>query len=164
MLGSIDWMLLIQIVLFTLGFILVSIEMFMPGLQGPGIAGAISLLAGIFVTAGNLKEGVIITLIVLGVLIIMFIIIVRLISKGGNKSRIVLSDEQRKETGFTSSQPYEELIGKKGIAITDLRPSGTGEFEGKEYDVVSDGKYINKGANLVVFEVEGVRIIVKEDI
>ena len=158
-----DMKLMLEISLFVIGFILLGIEMYMPGMQGPGIAGTISLLIGIFITANSIKEGVIITLIVLLVLIIMFIIIVRILSKGGSKSPIVLDDEQRRETGFTSARPYDALIGKKGIAITDLRPSGTGEFEGKEYDIISEGKYISKGTNLVVLEVEGVRIVVKED-
>lgn len=164
MFESIDWKLVLEISLYVIGFILVGIEMYMPGLEGPGIAGTISLLIGIFITADSIKEGVIITLIVLAVLIIMFIVIVRVLSKGGSKSPIVLDDEQSKETGFTSARPYDELIGMKGIAITDLRPSGTGEFEGKEYDIISEGKYISKDTNIIVHKVEGVRIVVKEDI
>lgn len=164
MLGSIDWKLVIQIGLFVLGFILIGIEMYLPGLEGPGIAGAISLILGIFITAESIKDGVIITLIVLAILIIMFVIIVKFLSKGYSNSPIVLKDELKTDSGFTSSNTYDELIGKKGIAVTDLRPSGTGKFEGKEYDIITEGKYINKGTNIVVYKVEGVRIIVKEDL
>lgn len=164
MFESTDLKLVLEISLFVIGFILLGIEMYMPGLQGPGIAGTISLVIAIFITADSIKEGVIITLIVLAVLIIMFTVIVMALSKGGMKSPIVLDDEQRKETGFTSARPYDDLIGKKGIAITDLRPSGTGEFEGKEYDIISEGKYISKDTNIIVHKVEGVRIVVKEDI
>lgn len=164
MFETVDWKLAIEILLFVIGFILLGIEMYMPGLQGPGIAGVISLTLGIFLTANSLKEGVIITLIVLAILMIMFFVIIRIISKADTKSPIVLDDEQRNETGYTSAKPYDELVGKKGIAITDLRPSGTGEFEGKEYDIISEGKYINKGAPLVVYKVEGVRVVVKEDV
>lgn len=164
MLGSIDWKLVIQIGLFVLGFILIGIEMYLPGLEGPGIAGAISLILGIFITAESIKDGVIITLIVLAILIIMFVIIVKFLSKGYSNSPIVLKDELKTDSGFTSSNTYDELIGKKGIAVTDLRPSGTGKFDGKEYDIITEGKYINKGTNIVVYKVEGVRIIVKEDL
>ncbi|NMB42515.1 MAG: serine protease [Clostridiales bacterium] len=159
-----DWKLVIQIGLFVLGFILIGIEMYLPGLEGPGIAGAISLILGIFITAESIKDGVIITLIVLAILIIMFVIIVKFLSKGYSNSPIVLKDELKTDSGFTSSNTYDELIGKKGIAVTDLRPSGTGKFDGKEYDIITEGKYINKGTNIVVYKVEGVRIIVKEDL
>ena len=164
MLGSIDWKLVIEIGLFVLGFILIGIEMYLPGLEGPGIAGAISLILGIFITAESIKDGVIITLIVLAILIIMFVIIVKFLSKGYSNSPIVLKDELKTDSGFTSSNKYDELIGKKGIAVTDLRPSGTGKFDGKEYDIITEGKYINKGTNIVVYKVEGVRIIVKEEL
>ncbi len=164
MLGSIDWKLVIEIGLFVLGFILIGIEMYLPGLEGPGIAGAISLILGTFITAESIKDGVIITLIVLAILIVMFVIIVKFLSKGYSNSPIVLKDELKTDSGFTSSNKYDELIGKKGIAVTDLRPSGTGQFDGKEYDIITEGKYINKGTDIVVYKVEGVRIIVKEEL
>ncbi len=164
MLGSIDWKLVVEIALFVLGFILIGIEMYMPGLEGPGIAGIISLVAGVFITAESIKDGVITTLVVLAIIIVMFVIIVKFLSRGYSNSPIVLKNELKTDSGFTSSRRYEELIEKKGIAITDLRPSGTGLFEDIEYDIITEGKYISKGTKIVVFKVEGVRIIVKEDL
>lgn len=160
---TLDLKLGIEIALFILGFILIGIEMYMPGLEGPGIAGAISLIIGIFMTADSIRGGVIITLIVLTILIVMFVIIVKFITKGQSNSPIVLKDELKTDTGYTSSRKYDELIGKKGVAITDLRPSGRGRFDDLEYDIITDGKYINKGTNIIVFNVEGARIVVEED-
>lgn len=155
--GAIDW----GIILFVIGFVLVGIEMILPGLNGPGIAGAISLITAIFLTAESIKDGVIVTIIVLIILMIMLIIIVNVLSKGRLKSPIVLKDQQNKEYGYTSSKVLDHLVGMKGVAITDLRPSGTGEFQGIEYDIISDGKYIDKGSKLIVYKVEGLRVIVK---
>lgn len=163
MLEPTDWKLIIEITLFVLGFILIGIEMYMPGLEGPGIAGIISLIAGIFITAESIKDGVIITLVVLVILIIMFALIVKFLSKGRENSPIILKNELNTESGYTSSRRYEELIGQKGIAITDLRPSGAGKFDNIEYDIITEGKYISKDTKIVIFKVEGVRIIVKED-
>ncbi|NLJ91009.1 MAG: serine protease [Clostridiales bacterium] len=164
MLGVTDWRLVLEIGLFVLGFILIGIEMFLPGLEGPGIAGAVSLIIGIFITANSIKEGVLITLIVIAILIVMFLIIVRFLSRGRAKSPIVLKDELKTDSGFTSSSKYDDLIGKKGVAITDLRPSGTGRFDDVDYDIITEGKYVNKGTSIVVYKVEGNRIIVKEDL
>ena len=158
-----DFKLFLEIVLFVLGFILIGIEMYLPGLEGPGIAGIISLVLGIFIAAESIRDGVIITLIVLALLIVMFIIIVKFITKGRANSPIVLKDELKTDTGFTSSRRYDDLVGKKGVAVTDLRPSGRGKFDNAEYDIITDGKYINKDTNIIVFKVEGVRIIVEED-
>lgn len=161
--NAVDWTLALQIVLFVLGFVLVGIEMFMPGLQGPGIGGAISLLAGILVTAKSIKEVVLITLIVIAILILMFVVIVRVLSKGRENSKVVLTDELNTELGYLSSKRYVDLVGKTGVVISDLRPAGRAKIGDKEYDVVSDGNYIVKDTKIVVHQVEGVRIVVISD-
>ena len=46
--------------------------------------------------------------------------------------------------------------------MTDLRPSGTGNFEDINFDVVSEGRYIDKGAELEIIKVNGSRLVVKE--
>lgn len=163
MLEQIDWITVSEIALFVIGFILVGIEMYMPGLEGPGIAGAISLVLGIFMISDSIKQGVIITIVVIVILIIMFYVIVKFLSKGGSRSKVVLKEELKTETGYRSSNTYDELVGKKGRAVTDLRPSGTGKFDDKDYDIITEGKYIVKDTNIVVYKVEGVRIIVKEE-
>ena len=54
------------------------------------------------------------------------------------------------------------LLGKKGIAETDLRPTGVGNFEGVNFDVISEGRYISKGADLEIIKVNGSKLMVKE--
>ena len=55
-----------------------------------------------------------------------------------------------------------ELLGKEGTALSDLRPAGTATIGGRRVDVVSRGEYLGKGAALVVEEVAGNRIVVRE--
>ncbi|NLC18962.1 MAG: serine protease, partial [Clostridiales bacterium] len=71
--------------------------------------------------------------------------------------------ELNTDKGYTSSHNLNYLKGKQGIAITDLRPSGTADFEGMNYDVISEGRYIVKGAKLKVVKVQGSKIIVKQE-
>jgi membrane-bound ClpP family serine protease len=52
-------------------------------------------------------------------------------------------------------------LGKQGVAATDLRPSGVGNFDGIEFDVITEGRYIIKGTKLVIYKVYGSKIIVK---
>ena len=51
------------------------------------------------------------------------------------------------------------LIGKKGIALTDLKPSGKGEFDGVKLDVITVG-YIKKGTELTITEIKNNKIFV----
>ncbi len=55
------------------------------------------------------------------------------------------------------------LLGKRGVAATDLRPTGTGNFDGVDLDVISEGKYITKDTKLIIFKIQGAKLIVRED-
>ena len=55
-----------------------------------------------------------------------------------------------------------DLINSVGVAITQLRPSGTACISGRRVDVVTEGALIEKGANIRIVAVEGIRIVVRE--
>ncbi len=153
--------LVIAIILFIAGFILVGIEMIIPGISVPGVAGIICLVVAIFLVSDSFVEGAVIALVILTLLGIMFAIILGLLSKAKLRSPLILKDEQKKEKGFISANDLKYLLGKQGIAITDLRPSGTADFDGVEFDVISEGKYILKDTKLVIYKVQGSKLIVK---
>ena len=54
----------------------------------------------------------------------------------------------------------EYLIGKKGVALTDLKPSGKGEFDGVKLDIEASG-YIKKGTDLTITAIKNNRIFVE---
>lgn len=161
MVGAVDWLFIIAIILFIAGFILIGIEMIAPGISAPGIAGTACLIVGIFLASDSIEEGVVITIILLVLLGIMLAIILGVLSKGKLKSPIVLKEELNKEKGYISSSDLNYLLGKRGVATSDLRPTGTGSFDGIELDVISEGKYIIKGTKLVIERVQGSKLIVK---
>jgi membrane-bound ClpP family serine protease len=161
MFGEIDGFFILAVILFITGFVLVGIEMVIPGLHAPGIIGTTCLLVGIFLVSDSVVEGAVITIFVLAVLGIMLSIILGMLSRGKLKSPIILKDEQNKHKGYISSSDLNYLLGKRGVAITDLRPTGTGCFEEIEFDVISEGKYIPKGTQLVIYKVQGSKLIVK---
>lgn len=161
MFGEMGVTLIIAIILFIAGFILIGIEMAIPGFSIPGVSGIVCLVVAIFLVSDTFVEGAIIALIIMALLGIMFAIILGLLSKAKLKSPIILKDEQNKEKGFISSNDLKYLLGKHGVAITDLRPSGTADFDGIEFDVISEGKYISKDTKLVIYKVQGSKLIVK---
>ena len=55
----------------------------------------------------------------------------------------------------------QKLVGREGVSLTPLRPSGNGDFDGEKLDVVSDGAFIPQGARIRIVRVEGLRILVK---
>ena len=153
---------IVGIVLFIVGFILLGIEMVVPGFGVPGVSGITCLIIGLFLTADTIEEGIIILLIILALLAIMFAIILKLLSAGKLKSPIILKDELTTENGFISSNDLNYLLGKRGTAVTDLRPAGRGNFDGVEFNIMSESKYIMKDTPIEICKVEGSKLIVKE--
>lgn len=153
---------LIGIGLLIVGFILIGIEMVLPGFSAPGISGIICLVAGVFVLSDSVMEAAIITIAVLAVLGVLMVVILGMISKGKLKTPIVLEEEQKRTDGYLSSSDLDYLLGKRGTAETDLRPSGIAKIDDIRFDVISDGNYITKGCLLEIIRVEGSKLVVRE--
>ncbi len=77
------------------------------------------------------------------------------------KSPATLRTRLSSKDGVVSQAPeLEKYIGLEGIALSDLRPSGTARIEGKRVDVVTRGEYLEKNSAIVVYSVTGNQIIV----
>lgn len=78
-------------------------------------------------------------------------------------SRATLSDALASTEGAVSQPPeWSAVAGKEGVTVTMLRPAGSATIDGRKYDVVSRGDYLEKGAKITVVAVEGNRIVVKK--
>lgn len=75
--------------------------------------------------------------------------------------KLTLRDRFTRETGYSSmNETYASLVGKKGIALTDMRPSGTIQIDGKRYSAISNGSWVEKGSSVKVESVNGTRIMI----
>ncbi len=152
---------IIGIILLVAGFVLVGIEMVVPGFGVPGITGIICLVAGIFLTADTVEAGIFITVVVIVILGILMTIIMGFLSQKKFRSPIVL-DEDLKAGAPINSSDLDYLLKKEGTATTDLKPAGKGNFEGIELDIFSEGSYIKKGTPIVISRINQNRLMVRE--
>ena len=152
----------IGIVLLIAGFVLVGIEMAMPGFGLPGISGIIALIAGIVLTAETVSGGIVMAIIVIVILGIMLAVVMTILGSKKINPPIVLRNDVKGEHGFLNSSDLEYLVGKEGTAVTDLRPAGKGSFDGVEFDVLSEGKYIIKGQKIRISKVKDNKLMVVE--
>ena len=152
-----------SIVLLLVGFVLVVIEMYVPGFGVPGIAGILMLIGGVYFAHPSPLGAVIMALIIVALLCIALSICLHSAANGRlAKSKFVLHDVATKaESTETSDMNY--FVGRIGEARTVLRPAGMAEFDGVKLNVVSDGEYIATGAKVIVDRVEGNRIVVREN-
>lgn len=79
------------------------------------------------------------------------------------KSPVTLRKELSSAEGVTAqSSELDAYVGKEGVAVTDLRPSGIALINDERLDVVTEGKYVEKGAGIVVVSISGNQIIVNQ--
>jgi membrane-bound serine protease (ClpP class) len=150
----------ITIALFVAGVVCLVLEVgVLSGLVLPGIVGAGLLLGSAifgFVKLGpmwgalSLAGGVVTT--VAGAWIL---------PKTRPGKALVLEATQR--AARVADSTLAELAGKRGVALTPLRPAGKADIEDRTVDVVTDGLYVEEGAALRVARVEGTRVIVEPE-
>ncbi|MGN0334395.1 MAG: NfeD family protein [Lachnospiraceae bacterium] len=153
------WMIL-GIALLVAGFVLVGVEMVVPGFGLPGLSGIACLIGGILLTAKTVEEGLTITVIVVVLLAVMMTILLLVLKRV--RKPFVLEDEVKAETGFLNASDLEYLVGKEGIASTDLKPAGKCDIEGIEFDVRAEGQYIKKGTKVRISRIHENMIMIKE--
>ena len=83
------------------------------------------------------------------------------ILKSGAFQRLVLNDEQQSNQGYQVKKPRMELLGKKGFAKTDLRPSGRIDVDGEWFDAISDDGYIENGTDIIISKIENYNLVVR---
>ncbi len=150
------------IFLFVFGIIFLLVEAFVPGFGIFGIGGLAAVIIGIVLAAASTTLGIYMLLISFFVAGVAGYIAFKYFQRRGTLKSFILSDSATKEAGYSSSEDYSHLLGKKGQAVTSLRPSGKVEIGGKRYDTVSEGGFINTDETIEVTKVEGYRIVVRK--
>ena len=153
---------LYHIAVFLAGVLMIIVEILLPTvglLAGLGVA---AMLYSIVLALG----GDIGALAALGIALIIsvaaFMPIVSRLPSSKLWNKMVLRTSSREEAGYVSAAQQSELVGKTGEVLTELRPSGTVRIDGRPVDVISEGAFIQKGAQVVVLSVNGSRIVVRE--
>lgn len=144
------------------GFVLLVIEMYIPGFGLAGISGSALMLIGIAVMRPSPLQALILVLICAIALGIAFSLAMHSISKGRlSRSKLVLN-EVLNQKDDSASEDLSYFIGKHGKTRTDLRPAGIAEFDGVKLNVVSDGGFVSSQRHVRIERIEGNRIVVRE--
>jgi membrane-bound serine protease (ClpP class) len=158
-----------EVILLGLGVIAVAVEVFLlPGFGVAGVLGALLIGAAIVLAMlGNFPTGGDVTraLAVLGASIFISLAVayawLRHLPNSRRFSGLIHQDSAEAARGYVSALPRADLIGKRAVALTDLRPAGVALIDGEKLDVVTDGEYIASGAPVEIVRAEGYRHVVR---
>ncbi len=166
-----------EIALFFVGLALIGLEVFViPGFGVAGVLGITFTLGSLvlvmlnndvfdfsFVDPDAIFIAVSTTLAgLMGSFILIFVGGVRLTDSSIFK-RVALQDVQDKSEGFSAASfRKESMLGKRGKAYTNLRPSGKVMIDENVHDAFTRGNYIAQDVEIEVISEEGTSLKVKE--
>jgi membrane-bound serine protease (ClpP class) len=157
-----------ELILLGAGLIALGIEVFV--IPGFGLAGIISIAcitSAVFLalishlpTWADVARASGILAVTVGIIIAAIYTLVRHLPTSTRWRGLLLQAETAREEGFVAAEARADLIGQRGIALTDLHPSGTAQVAGERFDVVSEGGFVPRGASVRVIRSEGYRVVV----
>lgn len=151
-----------EFVLYFGGLVLIFTDILL-FMSGAGIVcGLVLVLGGLFLTFGGGTEALyILSFAVLAAGAGLYFILGHLESSRFWK-KITLHTELRGNKGFVSSSlDLKGLKGKKGVAVSVLRPAGKVKIEGHLVDALSEGTFIRAGKPVVVEKAEAGYVVVR---
>ena len=150
----------LALIALTVGYVLLVIEMCIPGFGVPGILGAALAVLGLFVMRPTPPQALALVIVYVLLLMIALVIVLRSVARGRlSKSRLVLNAVATQSDGGD----LEQYIGKTGAAHTPLRPAGIADLNGVRLNVVTEGDFIEQGTPVRVVRVSGNRVVVAAD-
>ncbi len=140
--------------IFVAGLAILFIELFLPG-SFLGFIGTAILVTSI-VLAFTHHSAIYGFMLLLITMIIVPIVIIWWLKK------VSLNTSQNLEDGYTAAdESLTKLVGKTGVAITLLRPSGTAKIDNRRIDVTTENIVLPANTPIQVVKVEGMRVIVQ---
>lgn len=161
-----------EILVFIIGLILLIIEIFyIPGFGFLGILGIVLMIGSIFfgligdfpiVSENDISNALIQLAASLVASIIFLFILWKFLPGIPIWGRLILSTSEEQTEGFVSNPDFSHLIGKRGKALSQLRPAGIAIIDDKRYDVVTEGEFVSKDEEIEVIQTIGSKIVVKK--
>ena len=163
-----------EIALFAVGLILIAIEVFVvPGFGIFGIAGIAMTLGALlialvpnigfrFPTDGEIAQATMTLAAALSLTVVLGFSLARYLPQSDRFSHLVLKPSLDAATGHTSAETAFDLVGQRGVTVTDLRPAGVVDIGGQRVQVVSQGPFVSAGSTVEVLNARGSRVEVRE--
>jgi membrane-bound serine protease (ClpP class) len=153
----------VAIVLIIVGFLLLAAELIFPS----GILSALALAAiaiGVALTfSQDMTIGLITLLVVFVALPVLGSFVLHYWPKTPIGKRLILQSPGAEATlaSTPENQELEQLIGRYGQTVSDLRPSGVTNFDGKRVDTITEGMMVDTGQWVRCIDVRAGRVIVR---
>jgi len=152
----IDWLAVIVLVLFGLGFIIAEI-IFVPGTTLLGLLGIVFTIAGIVISYLSFGAGI--GTLVLTISIVVGTSVLIYSFKSGVWERFALKTSIKSK--FNEGNLNEIQVGEEGITISALRPVGKADFRDKVFEVTTLGNFLASGTKVRIVSIKNNKIFIE---
>jgi membrane-bound serine protease (ClpP class) len=149
------------VVLQLLGLGVIVVEIFVPSFGLLTVLAAGMLLYSLYLVFTTISVNM--GLVFIGVDIFVIPVVLVLAFKALGASSWSLHKTLSRDEGVASQSPdLAAWVGREGVAVTNLRPSGTVMIGDTRLDAVTDGDYVGSGTKVKVTLVSGNRMVVEK--
>lgn len=152
----IDWIAVIILIFFGLGFIVAEI-IFVPGTTLLGLLGLVFTITG--VVLGYLSFGGGTGTLILAITLLVGISIIIYSFKSGVWERFALKSSSNSR--FNEGELLNIQVGEEGRTISALRPVGKADFRDKIFEVTTLGNFLPSGTRIRVVSIKNNKIFIE---
>ena len=156
-------------ILFTLAIILLIAEVFIASFGIVGMMGALSGFGAVLercLTTDNSTTENVLYITYIAVIMIVAVGIVKIFYKMATKikqkKKFAIVDGNKIPFTKDGFLDYSFMVGKEGVVVSDLKPLGKAEFDGRVFEVTTTKEYIYSGTHIRVDKIVNQRIVVKK--
>ncbi len=153
------------VLLFVAGAVLLLAEIFViPGFGITGISGIAAICASIVIVFGGIYTAAYAIGKIMALSILMVVVLYHLGPKLKLFDRFILKEAMTTEAGFVAvdGHVFDKLLHMEGTTVSPCHPGGIARIGQDKYDVTSDGDFIERGRPVTVIAVEGTKVVVRE--
>jgi membrane-bound serine protease (ClpP class) len=158
-----------EVILLGVALVAIAIEVFvLPGFGAAGLLGIVALVAAVILamigsspSVGDVTQALVVLGASLAITVAVAYAWLRHLPNSGRFAGLFLRGGAHQADGYIAAKPRSDLVGQDGIAVTDLRPSGTAQIGHERVDVVTEGEYVPQGRTVRVVRSEGYRHVVR---
>ena len=159
-----------DLLIVLVGLVLLMVEAFLiPGFGVAGVAGIGVILWGLYMLLlpdVPVSEEVYysaLTGLTIGLIggFIALILLFKMVTKTKFWTKLTSPGVESQDEGYSTSIGLEDMVGKIGIATSDLRPSGWALLGDRKIFVVTEGEFVDKDQSIKILSVDGNRVVVR---
>jgi membrane-bound ClpP family serine protease len=154
----------IAYLLIAIGLALLVAEIFIPSGGLLFVASSAAIIAGVVMAFlyGDTSTGF---LTLIGVFIVVPVLATAMLylwPRTAVGKRFILPDQDATLAQMPVNLELEQLRGRYGQALSDLRPAGVAAFDGKRIDVITEGMMVAAGAWVRCVDVKAGKVVVRQ--